>query len=593
MTETYKTGKWNLDDLFPSLDSKELKDAFEQLEADVSKYESWNGKLDPDMDVEEFMALIDASEKTIRIANRIYQYAGLLFAQDTQNQDYQTFMARVQQTMAGLQNRTLFFDLWWKSLETDQTKRFKEVAGEYDYHLDKTRNFKPFTLSEKEEKLINIKNVTGAMAIQRLYDSITNGYTYKITVDGEEKELTRGETMQLVYSTDPDKRAMAYQEIYRVFGEDGPILGQMYQALAQDWANENIDLRGFEKPISVRNLNNDVPDEVVDVLLNVSIKNSNIFQRFFKLKAQWMKQDKIRRYDIYAPVADGADKKYTYDQAVEMVLDSFEEFDPRMSKLAKQIIDEDHIDSEVRKGKDSGAFCSSGDPDHTPFVLLSFNGRASDIGTLAHELGHGIHALLAEDHNVFNFHSSLPLAETASTFSEMVLTDYLLEHEEDESVKRDILFAQIDGAYGTIMRQVFFAVFERDAHKLTKEGASVDDLCNAYMENLKTQFGDSLELSEEFKWEWVSIPHIYAVPFYVYAYSFGLLLVLSLYKQFKNEGKSFIPRYLDILKAGGSMAPADILDRAGVNIRTAEFWQGGYDVLSEMVDKLEQIPVTE
>ncbi len=301
----------------------------------------------------------------------------------------------------------------------------------------------------------------------------------------------------------------------------------------------------------------------------------------------------IRRYDIYAPVAKGADKKYTYDQAVNMVLDSFKEFDPTMEKLARQVIDEDHIDSEVRKGKDSGAFCASGDPDVTPFILVSFNGRASDISTLAHELGHGIHALLAKDHNVFSFHSSLPLAETASTFSEMVLTDYLLEHEEDENVRRDILFAQIDGAYGTIMRQIFFALFERDAHKMTVEGASVDDLCKKYMENLNTQFGDSLELSDEFKWEWVSIPHIYAVPFYVYAYSFGLLLVLSLYKQYKTEGKSFVPRFLEVLAAGGSMAPADILDRAGINIRTAEFWQGGYDVLSDMVDKLADIPVTE
>ena len=593
MTETYKQGLWDLKDLFPSHKSEEMEAAFKELDVQVAEMESWRDKLDPMMDVEDFMTIIDGSEKTRRLAGRVWQYAGLIFAQDTQDQEHQAFMGRVQQTMAGLQNRIIFFDLWWKSLDDEQIKRFEEVSGEYKYHLEVIRNFKPYTLSEKEEKLINIKDVTGSQAIQRIYDSMTNGFTFKIMVDGEEKEMTRGEAMQLVRSDDPEKRAAAYQAIYKVFGESGPILGQMYQALATDWANENIEMRGFKKPISVRNLNNDILDEVVDVLLDVSVKNSELFQKYFKLKAKWMKTDKIRRYDIYAPVAKGADKKYSYDEAVKMVLTSFKEFDPTMAELAKQIIDEDHIDSEVRKGKDSGAFCSSADPALSPYILLNYNQTANDISTMAHELGHGIHALMAKEHNVFSFHSCLPLAETASTFSEMVLTDYLLEHEEDEGVKRDILFAQIDGAYATIMRQIFFAFFEREAHKLTKEGASVNDLCNAYMENLKTQFGDSIEISEEFKWEWVSIPHIFAVPFYVYAYSFGLLLVLSLYKQYKKEGKSFIPRFFDVLKAGGSMPPVEILDRAGVNVRTAEFWQGGYDVLAEMVEKLEGIPVAE
>jgi oligoendopeptidase F len=183
------------------------------------------------------------------------------------------------------------------------------------------------------------------------------------------------------------------------------------------------------------------------------------------------------------------------------------------------------------------------------------------------------------------------LAETASTFAEMLLIDRMLEEETDEAVRRDIIFSQIDDAYATIMRQIFFALFEREAHGMIAKDASVDELAEAYMKNLETQFGDSLEVGEEFKWEWVSIPHIYHWPFYVYAYSFGQLLVLALYEQYKQEGESFIPRYLDILSAGGSMPPVEILDRAGVDVRKAEFWQGGFDVLSRMVDELEAIPV--
>jgi oligoendopeptidase F len=300
--------------------------------------------------------------------------------------------------------------------------------------------------------------------------------------------------------------------------------------------------------------------------------------------------DKLRRYDIYAPVA-ASDKKYDYNAAVEMVLDSFNEFDPKVAALAKRVFEEGHIDSEVRKGKRTGAFCSSGDPAVTPYVMVNFNGTPNDVGTVAHELGHAIHAMLAEHHNVFNFHSVLPLAETASTFAEMILIDRLLEEEKDEAVRRDILFSQISDAYATIMRQIYFALFEREAHEMIAKDASVDELCAAYQKNLETMFGDSLTIGEEFKWEWVSIPHIYYYPFYVYAYAFGQLLVFALYQQYKTEGKSFIPRYLEILSAGGSMPPIEILDRAGVDVRKAEFWQGGFDVIAKLIDDLEAIPV--
>ena len=225
------------------------------------------------------------------------------------------------------------------------------------------------------------------------------------------------------------------------------------------------------------------------------------------------------------------------------------------------------------------------------WVMLNYQGRADDVATMAHELGHAIHSMLAGHHNVFTFHSSLPLAETASTFGEMMLVDQLLENETDESVRRDLLFRQVDDSYATIMRQAYFSLFERKAHQMVKENASVDELAAAYLENLATQFGDSMEISDEFKWEWVSIPHIYHTPFYVYAYAFGQLLVLSLYKQFKAEGEVFKPRYLKLLSAGGSQAPEKSLTEAGIDIRSAAFWQGGFDVIKDLVEQLEALPI--
>jgi oligoendopeptidase F len=583
---TFTSTRWSLDALFPALDSPELEIGFTELETRVGEFEKFRADLTPDIDPEHFMDILSATEETTRLAYRLYGFAGLSFAADTQDQKIMSLMGRIQQFMAELQNRSLFFSLWWKDLDEDNAKRLMNISGDYRYYLEEMRNFKPHTLTEAEEKVINIKDVTGIQALITLYDAITNRYVFKVEVEGEVKELTRGELMALVRSSNPDLRAAAYRELYRVYGDDGSILGQMYQTVVRDWRNENVNLRHFANPISARNLTNDIPNEAVDTLLEVCQKNAAIFQRYFKVKARLLGIDRLRRYDIYAPIAK-SDKKYDFNTAAEMVLDSFNAFDPNVAKLARRVFEDNRMDSEVRKGKQSGAFCWSVVPELTPWVKLNYQGNADDVATMAHELGHAIHAMLASHHTLFTYHSSLPLAETASTFGEMMLIDKLMAEETDETVRRDMLFRQVDDAYATIMRQAFFALFEKQAHEMIQNNASVDEIAAAYFENLKTQFGDAVEVSDEFKWEWVSIPHIYHTPFYVYAYTFGQLLVLALYQQFRAEGEAFKPKYLKILSAGGSEAPAKILSEAGIDIRSAAFWQGGFDVLDKLVTQLE------
>ena len=584
----YQLQRWSLKDLYPGFDSPELESAFDQIEEQVTSFEGVRGKLRPEMPADEFLHVVKALEDTTRIIHNLDAFSGLSFAADTQDQAAQTLQSRVQQFEADIQNRVLFFSLWWKEVDDVNAQRLMDASGDYRYFLEEMRHFKPHTLSEAEEKVVNIKDVTGANALVTLYDSITNRYTFKFKVDGKTQELTRAQLMSRYYSTDPKERAKAYQELYRVYGDDGPILGQMYQTRVRDWHNENVGLRKFGSPISARNLMNDIPDEAVDALLDVARKNAPVFQRFFKLKAKQLGVKKIRRYDIYAPVA-GSDKQYPYEQAADMVLDSFNAFSPEFGALAQRVFDENHLDSEIRKGKRGGAFCWGVLPETTPYVLVNYQGSAREVATLAHELGHAIHAMLASHHSTFTFHSSLPLAETASTFGEMMLVDKMLAVETDEDVRRDILFRQVDDSYATIGRQAFFAMFERKAHDMVMKNASVDEVSAMYLENLKEQFGDSLDLSEDFKWEWVAIPHFYHTPFYVYAYAFGKLLVLSLYKQFKAEGDSFKPKYRKILAAGGSEAPANILAEAGIDIRSAAFWQGGFDVIKEQVDELEKL----
>ncbi len=584
----YQQKRWSLADLFPSPDSPAIDIAFEQAKTLISHFESRRGELVDGITCETFLSIIRDLESITELRNRISGYAQMKFTENTQDQLVIALLARADQFSAEIENSTLFFSLWWKDLDDEQAARLLKTSGDYRYWLEAMRQFKPHTLSESEEKIVNIKNVTGANSVVTLYNSITNRYGFKVEVDGEIKELTRGGVMAQVRKPDTGLRARAYQELYRTYGNDGPILGQMYQTLVRDWRNEQVDLRTFKNPISARNLINDLPDEVIDTLLDVAGENTPVFQRFFKIKAQRLGMDKLRRYDIYAPIARSA-KKYPFAEAADKVLDSFTQFEPRFGQLARQVFSEDHIDSEVRKGKQDGAYCETLSPRITPWVKLNYQGGADDVATMAHELGHAIHSLLANQHTLFTQHSCLPLAETASTFGEMMLVDRLLAEETDKDVQRDLLFRQVDDAYATILRQSFFALYEKQAHDLVARGASVDDLSKAYFENLQLQFGDAVEVGEEFRWEWVSIPHIYATPFYVYAYAFGQLLVLSLYKQFKLEGDSFKPRYVRMLSTGGSKAPMQILDEVGVDVRQPAFWQGGFDVIRGLVDRLETL----
>jgi oligoendopeptidase F len=590
MTEitTYTQKAWSLTDLYQGFDDPEYETTFKKIQQGVQKFQDYRDQLKADISEDLFVNIITEYEHFYKLLSRLNGFAQLSFAADTQDQKAQSEVARVDQFQAEMHNQTIFFELWWKALDDESAERLLQASGDFRYWLVAMRNFKDFTLSEPEEKIINIKDVTGVNALNMLYDSITNRYTFKLDVDGEEKEMTRGEISALVREPDPDLRARAYQELFRVYEQDAPILGQIYQAIVRDWRNENLNMRGFKQPISVRNLVNDIPDEVIEILLDVTRQNAKHFQRFFRLKAQRLGMEKLRRYDIYAPV-EKSDKKYAFGDAADIVLESFLDFDPKFANMAQKILDAGHVDSEVRKGKMSGAFCATIIPELTPWVLLNYQGRPDDVATMAHELGHGIHSLMAQEHTAFTQHACLPLAETASTFGEMMLIDKLLAQESDQAVRRDLLFRQMDDSFATILRQNYFSMFEKTAHEMIAKGAQVNDIADAYMENLQSEFGDAVALSDEFRWEWVMIPHFYGVPFYVYAYAFGQLLVLSLYKQYQEEGAAFKPRYMKILSSGGSIAPIELLKNAGIDVTTAAFWQGGYDVIDEMVTKLEKL----
>ena len=588
----YKLGGWDLSKLLTAPEGEAVEEVIAQLEETVGAFEGLREKLNEDIASEDFNAALTLSETMRESAHRLGAYSGLWFSEDTQNQKALAFQGRIEQLLTEIQNRALFFDLWWKALEDEAAIRLLASAPEdLNYYLKQERAFKPHVLPEREEQLINIKDVNGVNALTTVYAMLTNAYKFKLTIDGEEKELTRGELMSYVFKPAPDVRVAAYQELFRIYGEDALVLAQIYTHRVRDWHAEQVKLRSFSSPIAVRNLVNDIPDEVTDTLLDVSRKNVGIFQRWFRMKGSLLGMDKLRRYDIYAPLST-ADKEYTYGDAVDMVLETFNAFSPQIAAAARRVFDDDHIDAEIRTGKRGGAFCMSAMPGHTPYVLANFDGTANDVATIAHELGHAVHAVLAETHSIFTFHSALPLAETASVFSEMLVTDRLLAEESDPTVRRDLIASAVDDAYATVMRQAYFTIFERQAHEMIQANASVDELNAAYLESLKEQFGDSLELTDDFKHEWVAIPHIYDVPFYTYAYSFGQLLVYALYQRYQEQGDAFKPQYIKILSYGGSASPAHILGEAGIDMASPDFWQGGFDFLSRLVDEIEELEVS-
>lgn len=585
----FEQQRWSLDDLMARPGSPEAEGFLQRIETQTQELEGWRERLAADLPETDFTDLLQRYEQLHADVSALYAYAQLWFAEDTAQQEALSFRAKVQQLVADITNRTLFFSLWWKGLDVENAARLLAVSGDCRYHLESLRLFTPHTLSEPEERVINIKDVNGIQALTMLYDMMTTRFTYKLTVDGEVKELTRGQLMAYAYSPDPAMREAAYKELYRHYDEHADVLAQVYAARVRDWREENVRLRHFASPISVRNLANDIPDPVTETLLRVIRKNAPLFQRYFRFKAAALGLPKLRRYDIYAPLSD-ADKTYTFDEAVQMVDAAYRAFSPRLADQAMQALHEQHLDSEIRPRKMDGAFCYGVLPGVTPWVLVNYAGTINDVSTLAHELGHSVHALMAAEHSPLTFHSALPMAETASVFGEMLLTDKLLREETDVAVRRTLLNTFIADAYATVMRQAYFVLFENQAHAMLKDDATPDALQAAYLDNLREQFGDAVDVSEEFRLEWLSIPHIYHTPFYCYAYSFGQLLVLALYRKYKAIGReAFEPQYLRILAYGGSASPDHILSEAGFDMASEDFWQGGFDVLAEMLDELEQL----
>ncbi len=583
----YKLGKWNLDELVKDPKNPDFEKQIKQVQIKAKNFEKNKKKLRPEINSKDFLNMLHSIEGLSEKMSIIGGYSSLAYAGDTQSDEATSLMTRTTKLGADISNQILFFDLWWKrGIDEKNAQRLIKNSGGLSDYLRYKRLVAKYSLTEPEERIINILDVTGPTVLVKLYDKITNSFEYLVTVKGKKKKLPREELISLVRSTSSKTRESAYKSLLTKFSNNKGVLGEIYQNIVLNWKDEGIEIRKYRSPIAIRNIGNDIDDKTIDSLLEVCKKNAPVFQKFFLQKAKMLQVKKLRRYDLYAPSTTKIkEKRFSFDKSVKLVLDSIAKFSPKLSKFAKIVFDKNHIDSIIRPGKRDGAFCSTITPNIIPYVLVNFNGKSRDVFTLAHELGHAIHSQAASDKSILVQEASLPLAETASTFSELLLYDNLSDKISDDE-KKLMLTEKIDDLYATIMRQSFFTLFEIDAHKQIANNTTIDEISKTYLQNLKLQFGNSISITDDFSIEWSCIPHFYHSPFYCYAYSFGNLLALSLFQRYKNEEKNFAATYLGILNAGGSKKPETLLSEYGIDIHSTKFWQDGFEYIKDQVGVL-------
>ncbi len=586
----YKLGQWDLKELVKNPKSPEFEKQIRDVEERSKRFEKIKSELKPTISEKDFQKILKDIELVSEKMSVIGGYASLSYSANTQSDEATSLLTRMSKIGSEISNRMLFFDLWWKKgIDEKNAQRLIKNSGELEQYLRHKRLVAKHALSEPEERIINTLDVTGISALVKLYDKITNSYEYFVKIGNKSKKMTREELTGLVRSPNPKIREAAYRALLTKFHENKGVLGEIYQNIVLNWKDEGIELRGYSSPISMRNIANDIDDKTIESLLQVCKNNTDVFQKFFAQKAKMIGMKKLRRYDIYAPVnTKYKEKTYPFEKSVRLVLESLGRFSPVLAENAESVFKQNHVDSSLRPGKRDGAFCSTLSPKITPFVLVNFTGKTRDVFTLAHELGHAVHSQAASGKSILVQDAPLPLAETASTFSELLLYDNLSD-KVPEKDRKIMLAEKIDDLYATIMRQSFFTLFEIDAHKQIASSTTVDEISKTYLGNLKKQFGNTVNLTDDFAIEWSCIPHFYHSPFYCYAYSFGNLLAVSLFQRYKKEGNDFVPSYIEILSAGGSKKPEDLLLEHGIDIKSPKFWQDGFDYVKDQVKILSSL----
>ena len=584
---------WDLSVFFdgpadPRIDAA-LKDAGARVDAFEAKYRG-TIKAPGGPSTQHLLGALQEAETLQSTLIQISAYASLVYAADTAKDAHRALVQHIEEFMTALRNKLLFFDLEWLEVADEDAERLindRELAA-YRHYLQSERRFKPHTLSEPEEKLMNDKNMTGISAWQKLFTEVTSSLRYKVEKDGQVQELNQGQVLALLRDPDRALRQRAFDALYVTLQANSQVLSFVYDTRFQDHLVTNR-LRHYADPMAPRHLANEIDGAAVKAMMAAVEKNFPLAHRYFTMKARLLGLPKLELFDQYAPLFD-IKETYSYDQAREAILQALNRFSPEFSTIAARFFNESWIDADPRSGKRGGAFCAGIAPDTHPFILCSYNDDMRDVMTVAHELGHGIHFYLSAKQNLFNFYMSLPVAETASVFSEMLIFDDLLARMTDPRKRLALICGKLEDSFATVFRQTVLTRFEEAAYAARAQGRlSAEQIGRIWIEANAPYYGDAVSLTKGYEWGWSYIPHFINTPFYCYAYSFGELLVLALYGKYRREGQSFVPQYRALLESGGSMSPQDQMAAIGIDINDPEFWQVGFDELERLVSEAEKL----
>jgi oligoendopeptidase F len=509
------------------------------------------------------------------------------FSANTADDDFKALYAKCQEPWRGCRTSCCF--------RAGSTKiapeKFAQLLGaeeidKYRHYLEGVRLFQPFTLSEKEEQVINQKDLTGKHAFVNLFDEYTSSFTWQLEIDGETQTLNGEELRNLLRRPEPELRERAKRAYDGRYGENEIIFCNVFNAMVKDHALE-MEMRGYDSPITPSHLRNRLAPEIVDTMMQATTAHNYLAQDYFTLKAALLKMPKLRGCDLLAPISDKREH-IPFAEGRRLVLEAFDSFSPEIAGFARKMFENKWIDAEVRRAKRGGAYCHGAVPGHHPYVLMSYNDDIDNVYTLAHELGHAVHDFYSgRRQTLFNYHPPLVAAETASVFAEMLLTRKLMREVEDRELRIAILTGVLEDFFATIHTQNYYTLFELEAHRTgATQRLSAAQLCEIWMRHRTEMYGGSVDFMPEQKWYWAAIPHFIHTRFYCYAYTFGALLVLSLFRRYEEEGDRFVPRYLRLLEAGGSQTPEDLTRQMGFDIRQRSFWEGGLAVIKKLLEEL-------
>ena len=578
---------WDLSDLYASNEDPQLaKDKESVLEEADAFAQKYRGKIS-ELSAGEFKSMLDEYEDILDTSGKIGSFAYLQWSTDTSNTDYGKLVAETNELSSEVSQKLVFLDVEWLKISDEAAQKLIESPKleKYKHYLESSRRYKDHVLEEGQEKIMSAKSVTGRSAWVRFFDETLGAAKFEL--DGE--QLSEQEVLSKLHESDRDLRTRAHASLTKKFKELSRPLTFVFNTVLAD-KSTNDKLRKYDSWIDSRNLANQTDRETVDALIKSVTGKYDLVQRYYKLKRDLLELDEMKDYDRYAPMLKN-EATIDWSSAQEMVLDSYTKFHPKMGEITKEFFDKSWIDAAIKPGKRGGAYSASTVPSVHPYVFMNFDGKIRDVQTLAHELGHGVHQYLSRQQGVLESSTPLTTAETASVFGEMLVFQKLMKELDDPKEKLALLVGKIDDTIATVFRQISMNRFEHAIHTARREEGELttERFSELWMEQQKALYGDSVTLTDEYGIWWSYIPHFLHTPGYVYAYAFGELLVLALYEEFSQRPDGFADKYMELLSAGGSEWPEDLVAKMGLDITQPDFWNKGLASFERMVEEAEEM----